>query len=302
MMARLLPALALALTLTHPGALAAQDGAAPPDGPPAASQGGIARATLDGGGNLHLTGPGAGTDAAPGKPEAIVAGLSHDAVSITASFNGSEIMIFGAVKRSGPSPGDGLGVIVTLQGPQRSVKIRKKERRLGVWINTESLRVGAAPEFYAVATTAPLSRMLSPEDDTTFRISLPLALRAYAGEIAVEDARPFTEAMVRLRERADQYRLDEGTVTLIDDTLFRADIRMPANLVEGDYKARIFLVRDGRVIDSQSAALDVRKVGLERWLYRLALHQPFWYGLLSLALAALAGWAASARFQAIRRK
>ena len=45
----------------------------------------------------------------------------------------------------------------------------------------------------------------------------------------------------------------------------------------------------------------VQKVGLERWLYRLAIHQPFWYGLMSLALAMVAGLIASAAFRALRR-
>ena len=32
---------------------------------------------------------------------------------------------------------------------------------------------------------------------------------------------------------------------LTDDTLFRADVMLPANLTEGDYKVRMFLLRDG---------------------------------------------------------
>ena len=87
----------------------------------------------------------------------------------------------------------------------------------------------------------------------------------------------------------------------MDDTLFHADIRLPSNLIEGDHRARIFLVRDGRVIDSDQAPIRVRKVGLERWLYRLAMERPSWYGLMSLAIAMAAGWLASAAFRAIRR-
>ena len=37
-------------------------------------------------------------------PEAIVAGLSQNRVSITADFDGSEILIYGAVKRDAPAP------------------------------------------------------------------------------------------------------------------------------------------------------------------------------------------------------
>ena len=62
-----------------------------------------------------------------------------------------------------------------------------------------------------------------------------------------------------------------------------------------------FLAAGGKVIDSDQAPIRVRKVGLERWVYRLSLERPFWYGLLSLALAVAAGWGASAGFRALRR-
>ena len=245
-------------------------------------------------------GPLAETPARPG--EEVVAGLSSDAVAITASFDGSDILIYGAIKRETPiPPGPPLEVIVTLEAPAQSVTVWRKERRAGIWVNAQAVRIGAAPGFYAVATTAPLEDILLPEWDSRYRISLSQAMRAFAGEIAVESAVPFTEALVRLRQQDDLYRLDEGSVKLVEQTLFRADIRLPANLVEGAYKTRIFLLRDGQVIDVFTAPIDVRKVGLERWLYRLAFDQPLLYGLMSLAVAIGAGWGASALFRGLRR-
>jgi len=56
--------------------------------------------------------------AMPAKAEEIVLGLSRDEVAITATFEGSEILIFGAIKREKPIPDEGeLGVIVTVAGP-----------------------------------------------------------------------------------------------------------------------------------------------------------------------------------------
>lgn len=239
----------------------------------------------------------------PEAPEQVVAGMSSDAVSITTSFDGSEILLYGAVKRETPIPSSSLlQVIATVEGPSRSVTIRKKERRFGIWVNAESVVVGAAPSFYAVATTAPLRLILNPDEDARFRISIPTAMRAFARPVNVENPVEFTEAMIDMRIKEGSYRLDDGAVTLVDDTLFRADFRLPANLVEGTYKTRIFLIREGRVIDSYSAPLEVRKVGLERWLYRLAFDQPLIYGLMSLLIAAVAGWGASAAFRALQRE
>ncbi|MBU2958057.1 TIGR02186 family protein [Paracoccus sp. C2R09] len=233
--------------------------------------------------------------------EQVVAGLSNASVSITTSFDGSEILIYGAVKREEPMPEGDLDVIVTIEAPSQPATIWQKQRRFGIWVNTESVRIGAAPSFYAVATSGPLDEILDPAWDSRFRISLPQALRAFAGTPDVVDTRPFTEAMIRLRRQNGHYRLQESSVTLVEDTLFRTDIRLPANLIEGDYKTRIFLLRDGRVIDVYRAGIEVRKVGVERWLYNLAFEQPLLYGLMSLAVAVAAGWGASAAFRRLRR-
>ncbi|WBU65092.1 TIGR02186 family protein [Paracoccus aerodenitrificans] len=234
--------------------------------------------------------------------EQVVAGISSDAVSITTSFDGSEIIIFGAVRRETPIPMTGpLNVIVTVEGPSRSVTVRRKQRKLGIWVNTESVVVGAAPSFYSVASTGTLGLILDEDEDARYRISIPTAMRAFARPVDVEDPVDFTEAMIVSRIADGTYRLKQNAVRLVEDTLFRADFRLPANLVEGSYKTRIFLVRQGRVIDSYSAPLEVRKVGLERWLYRLAFDRPFAYGLMSLLIAAFAGWGASAAFRALQR-
>lgn len=236
------------------------------------------------------------------RPEQVVAGLSQDAVSITTSFSGSEILIYGAVKRQAPLPdGPGIGVIVTVEGPSQAVTVRHKERRGGIWINTSGLRIGAAPDFYAVASSGRLAAMLTPEEDARYRITLRHAVRAFAGPIGVQDATPYTEALLRLRQAQGRYRIDDGKVRVIDQTLFRADVALPSNLVEGTYRTRIFLLRNGRVVDSQTAPIVVEKVGLERWLFRLATHNPALYGLMSLGIAVFAGWGASALFRALRR-
>ena len=72
------------------------------------------------------------------------------------------------------------------------------------------------------------------------------------------------------------------------------------SMTEGDYTARFFLTRNGRVIDSHETVIDVRKVGLERFLFNLSRERPLVYGIMSLTIAIIAGWGASAFFRYIR--
>ena len=116
----------------------------------------------------------------------------------------------------------------------------------------------------------------------------------------IRGAQDFADAVVRVRESEGLYSIRENTVAVDQQTLFRTAIDMPADLTEGDYTARIFLTRNGKVVSQYETNIDVRKVGLERFLYSMSREQPFWYGLMSLAIAIAAGWGASAAFRLLR--
>jgi uncharacterized protein (TIGR02186 family) len=239
--------------------------------------------------------------ALPLRAEEVVLGLSKDRVAITATFEGSDILIFGAVKREVPIPEVPLDVVITVAGPSLPVTVRRKERVFGIWINTDMVDLDAAPTFYAVATSGPLDQVLTETEDLRHRVSIPRAIRSVGAASMAEDVESFTEALIRVRERKDAYQLLENRVALDEQTLFRTAISLPANLTEGAYRTRIFLTREGRVVSQFETVIDVRKVGLERWLYTLSRQQPLAYGLMSLAIAIAAGWGASAAFRVLRR-
>jgi len=83
--------------------------------------------------------------AMPVQAEEIVLGLSQDEVAITATFEGSEILVFGAIKRDAPTPDGSQGLIVTVAGPDDAVIVRRKDRRFGIWLVRTSWTVAALP-------------------------------------------------------------------------------------------------------------------------------------------------------------
>jgi uncharacterized protein (TIGR02186 family) len=234
--------------------------------------------------------------------EEVVLGLSQNRVAITANFDGSEILVFGAVKRETTIPdGDPLEVIVAVSGPKEPLTVRRKSKRFGIWVNTDSVEIDAAPSFYAVATSGPFFDILSHTEDLRHEVSIARAIRSVGADMSVKDAQEFSEAVVRIREDIGLYSLQENTVEIDQQTLFRTSIAMPANLTEGDYLTRVFLTRGGEVVAHYDTTIDVRKVGLERWLFNLSRQQPLVYGILSLAIAIIAGWGASAFFRFVRQ-
>lgn len=234
--------------------------------------------------------------------EDVVLGLSQNRVAITANFDGSEILLFGAVKRDGPVPaGDPIEVVVVVEGPSEPVTVRRKEKKYGIWMNTESLEIDSAPAFYAVATSGAFHDVLSETEDLRYHVSVPKAIRAVGEAGHVADVKAFTEAVIRIRRENGLYQFNENAVDIAEETLFRTSVTLPSNLTEGVYKARIFLARQGEVVSHYETTIDVQKVGLERFLFNLSREQPLIYGLMSLAIAIAAGWGASAFFRVFQR-
>ena len=232
--------------------------------------------------------------------ETVVLGLSQDKVSITTRFDGSNLLIFGAVKRETIRPEGPLDVIVTLAGPLQPLMVRRKERRFGIWVNAEAVPLSAAPSFYAVSSTGPLPDILKNTDDLRHTITIPRAIRAIGATSQAEDVDNFIDALIRIRMANKQFQMLEGAVRLDEDTLFRTEITLPSALSEGAYPARIFLLRSGEVVARHDAVINVQKEGIERALFEMSRQRPLLYGLMSLAIAIAAGWGASAAFRIIR--
>jgi uncharacterized protein (TIGR02186 family) len=151
-----------------------------------------------------------------------------------------------------------------------------------------------------VATSAPLRDVLNDVEDLRYKISVPRAIRSVGAPMAVQDAAAFTQAIIRIRTKSDAYQLLENGVSVDAQTLFQTSIQLPAALTEGEYKTRIFLTRSGKVISDYETSIDVRKIGLERWLFTMSRESSLLYGLMSLAIAIAAGWGASAIFRVFR--
>lgn len=247
--------------------------------------------------------------ALPARGGEIVGALSQNRVSLTSTFAGSEILIFGAIRHDAPRvPGDPrdsgaapFDVVIAVEGPRQPVQIWRKARRFGIWVNTDMALMAAVPSFYAVASTGPLHQILTPEEDARLRISPGLAIRPDQVIGQMPDIATFPAALMRLRAQAGAIQQLDRWVQLDRDILFRTRVRLPANLTEGVYTTRMYLLREGRVIHDFRTAIFVRKDGLERWLSQMAFEQPWLYGLMALALALAAGWAASELARVFRR-
>ncbi|MEO1291948.1 MAG: TIGR02186 family protein [Pseudomonadota bacterium] len=241
--------------------------------------------------------------ATPDLEERIFTGSAQEEVAITATFSGSELFVFGAIERNrfldqGEASPD---VIISVRGPSSPVIVRKKGRVAGVWMNKEAIRIASAPSYYAVASTGAIPDILDDFEDRTFRITLDKAVLIAGLPTSAEDPAAFREALMRLRQEEGLYRETPFGVLLKSGTLFQTRLSLPANIIEGDYQVRVFLLREGKVLDQARITIPVRKRGVERVVFAAAQETPILYSLLTLAVALLAGWGAAELFRRLSR-
>lgn len=234
-----------------------------------------------------------------GAAEQVVASLSQHDVSLTTGFSGSELFVYGAVRRTdaAPDPAGPLHILITITGPLEPVTVHRKERHLGVWANGPGVLVDAAPSFYVVASSGGFRQTLTWTDDLRYRIGLEYIIKLIDAPPWVENREDYRMAVARVRQDEGRYSVLPGAVRIIENTLFETRIDLPADLTEGDYTARVFLIRDRGVVDVFSDTIEVRRAALGRFVYMAAQDHAALYGMASLALALAAGWAASAFFR-----
>lgn len=225
--------------------------------------------------------------------ENIEIGLSMDRVAITADFSGADLTIFGALDNADPliSRQGRYDVIVVLEGPSRPVVVRRKDRILGMWINTESETFVNVPISYSVATTRAWQDITEPKSYKQLALGADNLymepLDRLDNPATIEE---FTKALRQLKRTTGLYSERIGGVQFLSQNLFRATVSLAPNVPVGTHKARAFLFRNGLFIKETSAQLAIVKSGFEQSVFRAANDYSFFYGIFAVCLAMITGW------------
>jgi uncharacterized protein (TIGR02186 family) len=240
---------------------------------------------------------------------AVSAALTNANVRVTSSFRGAKIELYGAVFDPNDKPSD---IVVIVRGPDAPIRIARKIKVAGIWMNSRPVVFEGAPGFYMTASTRPLDQIagfgalrqlqagidhLAINAPLEQRVETRYGIRDMVVSRLGDDYLDWRRAVVRLKEKAGLYDADNDGVVYVDRGLFKAEIALPAAVPTGVYTTEIILFQDGQPISRRVRALTVEKAGAERALYLFAHRRPWFYGFASVAIALAAGWAASVAFR-----
>lgn len=234
--------------------------------------------------------------------EHLVISLSTHRVQINSSFTGTELVLFGSVERDAATVArsGGYDIVVRVAGPPQTVVTRRKERVLGIWVNTDARTFIDAPAYLAVLSNRPVAAVASPVVLRRFQVGLEHTIfpQEISGDIAdVVDDDPFRAAFLRLNREHGLYLEQANAVTLLTQNLFQAVIKLPSNVPIGNYQVEVKLFADGTLLATQKSAIEIVKVGFEQFVASAARDDGVLYGLATAGLALITGWLASVVFR-----
>lgn len=239
--------------------------------------------------------------ALPARAEELVLSLSKPRVTITSSFAGEEIALFGVIQRESlAEAGRDYDVVVSVRGPNRRFVTWRKQRVLGLWVNAESRTFLAAPAYLAVLSNrdpvaiAP-AEVLKQEQAGFANNRL---LQRIGGDYAdVVPGDPFRQAFLRVKQAQGLYFERRDAVTFIAPRVFRTTIPIPGTAPVGTYEAVVKVFAGGELIKTGALPLEVAKVDFEQTVATAAHEHPWLYGLASAVLALAVGFIASVAFR-----
>lgn len=220
--------------------------------------------------------------------EPLVADLSKHLVAITTGFAGADVLLFGAVEDY--PDGD---VVVVVRGPNRHETVRRKERQAGIWVNRAQAEISNVPTFYGVAATRALDQIASSALLDRHQIGLDHLVLKVAASDPGDDPHQWRQALIRAKQERGLYPLAIQDIGFLSQRLFRTDMHFPANVPVGTYLVEVYLIHQGKVISAQTTPLIVSKSGLGADLFDFAHQRAALYGMISVMLSALVGWAAA---------
>jgi uncharacterized protein (TIGR02186 family) len=214
----------------------------------------------------------------------LVVDLSLARVSITTGFQGESILLFGMFD----PPGD---IVVVVSGPPARETVLRKERVLGLWLNTGRQQFDDVPAYYAIAASRPLQRLLARgAGGEILSLADRLALMRTVGGREADDLARFRAGLIEVRRREGLYPAAIGQVQIQANRLFRVDLPFPSRLPEGIYDVRAYLLRDGKIVAAVSRPLPVGKVGFSANIAGWADEEGALYGLAAIVMALAVGW------------
>ena len=211
----------------------------------------------------------------------IIADISDNKINIDVGFKGAKLLFFGVIDEEGD-------VVVSVTGPRKTIEVRKKEKKMGLWLNSDTKVFFDVPSYYYVASTRPLKELNA---ENVLQINqVGIENIRFAGAEEQEERSSWVNGIIKSMIEAGRYNPEQGLIQISDKRLFKTELNFSAELVDGQYLVDTLLLKEGSVIAARRSFINVSKTGYGEKIYKMANNNSLLYGLTAVFFAFIFGF------------
>lgn len=187
---------------------------------------------------------------------------------------------------------NGCDAVIEVNGRDVQEDLMRKGRRWDLWMNTGEIHVKGVPYLYYVMSTDP--RLLTTAGKK-YHWGYD-ALRediSFTGELKQSEDDKLFKEFLNLKEGQQLYHISPGALkTFLSDPeqhVVQADIDFPPRISPGTYTVRVFVLRNGNVIERRTTYIDVALTGIPALIRSLSSSHEYFYAFIAVVLAAAFG-------------
>ena len=215
----------------------------------------------------------------------LVTDLSESTVEISSTFSGADILLFGAY--DGKKNDD---IIVVVSGQKGNIKVDKKEKKFGIWMITESIKFSNVPKYYYIASNRKIKEITNKTEIKKRKLDFN-NFELKNNKIYYNNVdKNWYEALKRNMKKKQFWKIEENSIKLNKNTLFRKTLSIPSNVSTGKYNVKILHYRKGNLISQEESKIKINKTGISANIYNIAQNFSAIYGIIAVIIALFFGW------------
>tara|TARA_Y100001970_G_C14159395_1_gene817583 strand:- start:269 stop:1015 length:747 start_codon:yes stop_codon:yes gene_type:complete len=217
--------------------------------------------------------------------------LSEDNIEIKTDFEGKEIIIFGLLQ-------EGHETLLTIKGPSSKIKMQKKERYFGVWINNKQITYTKIPTLFFLSSSSKIDNILpnSVQINKDLNFDKILNNKTFDQNFVFEnDQSTWNDNFVRIKKKQLLYK--EFEMKIFKEKLFQTSIFFPPNTIPGIYNVELYYIKHKTIMNTDQKSIIVKKTGIGSDIYEFAKNNGATYGVFVIILSIFSGLIAATIFR-----
>lgn len=224
--------------------------------------------------------------------QALTCKVAPTAIPINLMYHGTTLAVTGD-----SAPGDDL--IVKVSSETVDVHLKYKGKASGfLWMKMGNMEFKNVPNVYMLYSTGSVKNLLNESGRAANMIGYD-AIRA-GSEMERSDGKEveakWFDEFLKFKKADLLYNSTEGTITR-QGNQFSLNVDWPFQAPPATYTVDVFAVRDGNIVDKNSATFTVAQTGIVKQLSGMAFNNSALYGFVAVVIAMVAGFAVGAVFK-----